>query len=53
VRTIAPVALHAAPTELHALGQVLQRIMLGDTQVDLSGLTEEMRKIIQKMKDEG
>ena len=48
-----PIRGWSVPAELRALGKVLQGIMLGGTQVDLSALTEEMREIIQKMKDEG
>jgi hypothetical protein len=38
-----------APKELQKLGRVLQRIMLGDKNVDLSGLREEWREVIQRL----
>jgi hypothetical protein len=38
-----------APKELQKLGRVLQRIMLGEKNVDLSGLREEWREVIQRM----
>jgi tetratricopeptide (TPR) repeat protein len=40
------------PKELQKLGRVLQRVMLGDKNVDLSGLREEWREMIERMKDE-
>jgi hypothetical protein len=34
-------------------GRVIQRVMLGDKNVDLSGLPEEWRKTSERMKDSG
>ena len=44
-----------APAELQSLGKVLQRIMIGEKNVDASrsALTEEMREVIERMRDEG
>ena len=41
----------SAPREVQELGKVLQRIMLGDKNVDLSGLPKEWVEVIEK--DEG
>jgi hypothetical protein len=38
----------AAPAELRALGRVLQRLMLGDSRVDLSGLPAAWVEVIRK-----
>jgi hypothetical protein len=43
----------SAPQELQQLGRVLQRIMLGERNVDLSSLPREWAEVIQRMKDEG
>ena len=37
-----------APAELQSLGVVLQRIMIGEKNVDLSALTSELREIVEK-----
>jgi hypothetical protein len=37
-----------APAELRELGRVLSRIMVGDTKMDLSGLTNELAEVIKK-----
>jgi len=37
-----------APKELQALGRVLQRVMLGDTNVELSSLPREWAEAIAK-----
>jgi hypothetical protein len=42
----------SAPKELQELGRVLQRIMLGDRNMDLSSLPKEWAELIQRMKDE-
>jgi tetratricopeptide (TPR) repeat protein len=36
------------PAELQVLGKVLQRIMIGEKNVDLSALTNELREIVEK-----
>lgn len=36
------------PAELQELGKVLQRIMIGEKNVDLSALTDELREIVEK-----
>ncbi|OQY88393.1 MAG: hypothetical protein B6D38_08480 [Anaerolineae bacterium UTCFX1] len=41
----------SAPREVQELGKVLQRIMLGDKNMDLSGLPKEWVEVIEK--DEG
>jgi hypothetical protein len=38
----------SAPKEVQELGRVLQRIMLGEKNVDLSGLREEWREAVRK-----
>ena len=38
----------SAPREVQELGRVLQRIMLGDKNVDLSGLREEWAEAVRK-----
>ncbi len=43
----------SAPKELQELGRVLQRIMLGERNVDLSSLPREWAELIQRMKGEG
>jgi hypothetical protein len=43
----------SAPKELQELGRVLQRIMLGERNIDLSSLPREWAELIQRMKDEG
>jgi hypothetical protein len=42
----------SAPKELQELGRVLQRIILGERNVDLSSLPREWAELIQRMKDE-
>jgi len=37
-----------APAELQSLGVVLQRIMIGEKNVDLSALMEELREMVEK-----
>jgi hypothetical protein len=39
----------SAPKEVQELGRVLQRIMAGVKDVDLSGLPEEWREVIQRL----
>jgi hypothetical protein len=39
----------SAPKEVQELGKVLQRVMLGARNVDLSGLPEEWREVIQRL----
>lgn len=34
--------------EVRELGRVLQRIMIGDRNVDLSGLTNELREMVER-----
>ena len=41
-----------APEELRALGKVLQRIMIGDTKVDLSSLPPELADQVRKALEE-
>jgi hypothetical protein len=36
-----------APKEVHELGRVIQRVMLGDGNVDLSGLPEVWGELIK------
>lgn len=36
------------PLELQELGKVLQRIMIGQKNVDLSALTDELREMVEK-----
>ena len=36
-----------APAELQSLGKVLQRIMIGEKNVDLSALTGELREMVE------
>jgi hypothetical protein len=43
----------SVPAEMRELGRVLQRIMLGERNVDLSSLPREWAELIQRMKDEG
>ncbi len=43
----------SVPAEVRELGRVLQRIMIGDRNVDLSSLPREWAEMIQRMKDEG
>ncbi len=38
----------SAPREVQELGRVLSRIMLGDKNVDLSGLREEWAEMVKK-----
>jgi hypothetical protein len=38
----------SVPAEMRELGRVLQRIMIGDTKVDLSALPPELADFIQK-----
>jgi hypothetical protein len=40
----------SAPKEVQELGRVLQRIMIGDKNVDLSGLPEEWAEAVRKAK---
>jgi len=43
----------SVPAEMRELGRVLSRILAGDAKVDLSGLREEWREMVEKrMKDE-
>lgn len=42
----------SVPAEMRELGRVLQRIMIGDKNVDLSSLPKEWAEAIQRMKDE-
>jgi tetratricopeptide (TPR) repeat protein len=37
-----------SPAELQSLGKVLQRIMIGDKNVDLSALTDELREMVEQ-----
>jgi len=37
-----------APAELQSLGKMLQRIMIGEKNVDLSVLTDELREMVEK-----
>ncbi|MEZ0396218.1 MAG: tetratricopeptide repeat protein [Anaerolineales bacterium] len=39
----------AAPPELQALGKALQRLMIGEKNVDLSALPEEWREMIERL----
>lgn len=39
----------SVPAEMRELGRVLQRIMLGDKNVDLSSLPREWAEIMQRM----
>ncbi|MBI5823069.1 MAG: hypothetical protein HZB18_03510 [Chloroflexi bacterium] len=39
----------SVPAEMRELGRVLQRIMIGDRNVDLSSLPREWAEIIQRM----
>lgn len=39
----------AAPAELRALGRTLQRLMSGDTQVDLSDLPEPWSALLRTL----
>jgi len=41
-----------APDDLHTLGRVLQRIMIGDTKADLSSLPPELAEIVRKVLQE-
>ena len=36
------------PAEMRELGRVLSRILAGDTQVDLSALTRELREAVER-----
>jgi hypothetical protein len=38
----------SVPVEVRELGRVLQRIMVGEKNVDLSALTEEMREMVER-----
>jgi hypothetical protein len=42
----------SVPAEMHELGRVLQRIMIGDKNVDLSSLPREWAEMIERMRDE-
>ena len=42
----------SVPAEMRELGRVLQRIMIGDKNADLSSLPKEWAELIQRMKDE-
>jgi len=42
----------SVPAEMRELGRMLQRIMLGERNVDLSSLPREWAELIQRMKDE-
>ena len=38
----------SVPAEMRELGRVLSRIMAGDTKVDLSALTSQLREAVEK-----
>ena len=38
----------SVPAEMRELGRALSSIMAGDTQVDLSALTSELREAVEK-----
>ncbi len=42
-----------APKEVQELGRVIQRVMLGARNVDLSSLPREWGEAIERLKDEG
>ena len=39
----------SVPAEMRELGRVLQRIMIGEKNVDLSALTGELREMVERI----
>ncbi len=46
-------AVSSVPAEMRELGRIIQRVMLGDRNVDVSSLPREWVEMIERMKGEG